>query len=59
MISFDYFCVAIPFLPDYAGECLSQFIFLIYVIGFICIVLLSKKYSYMMEWLIKKLDRWF
>ena len=61
MISFkfDYFCTSIPFLPDFGVQCLSQLFMLIFVIGFIFIVLESKKYSYMMEWIIKKLDGWF
>ena len=55
----DYACASIPILADTGVECLSQLFSLIFIVGFLLIVVMSEKYRYMAEWLLKKLDGWF
>lgn len=59
MISADYFCVSIPFIPDDLVGCLNQVVFLFILVGFLIIVVGSKKYRYMYEWFDKKFGDWF
>lgn len=58
-MSFDYICASISVVPDTGVECLSQILFLIFLIGFLIIVVLNKKYYYILDWFIHKLAKWF
>ncbi len=55
----DYACASIPILPDTGVECLAPLFFFIIFIGFVFIVVMSEKYRYMAEWLLKMFDGWF
>lgn len=59
MISFDYVCTSISVVPNTGAGCMSQILFLIFLVGFFLIVVMNKKYHYMMDWLINKLGKLF
>ena len=59
IMPFDFYCVAITHSPDSTDFCISFLLFFIIFIGFVAIVLFSKKYDYMMDWFMHKFGHWF
>jgi len=57
-MSLDYFCNSIEYIPD-ADGCINTLVFFILLIGFVFIVLFSKKYKYLMEYFEDKFGHWF
>ncbi len=58
-MDFGLFCVSIKYIGDTPSQCLNQLLFLIIWAGFLVIVLLSKKYKFMMDWFMHKFGDFF
>lgn len=58
-MSFEYFCRAVPVVPDTVAGCLAPVAFIIIYLGFVFIVLLNKKYRYLFKWFDDKFGKWY
>lgn len=58
-MSFEYFCNAILLLPDTPVGCIAPIAALAVFLGFVFIVVGSKKYAYLFKWFDDKFGKWY